>query len=197
MSHGFAPETPSEPFGPPSGDGHEALTRGRGCSPVELESMRKLYLAGHIDAALAVADRVRQRMLIALDAVPIVIVAAEELVRLPLEPREAFLFTRVDGVSNVARLLEVAAMPHEEVFVLLERLIAVGALGLASPADEPTNRVSQPPPTSLDGPGHSRVDPQGRLSFRIGESVADKARPWRDMLDRAPVVWASSVRDLR
>jgi hypothetical protein len=150
MSHGFAPETPSEPFGPPLDDGHEALTRGRGCSPVELESMRKLYLAGHIDAALEVAVRVRQRMLIALDAVPIVTVAAEELVRLPLEPREAFLLTRVDGVSNVARLLEVAAMPREDVFVLLERLIAVGALGLASPADEPTNRVSQPPPTSVD-----------------------------------------------
>jgi hypothetical protein len=151
MSHvGSTPQTPFEPFGPLLDRGSEDLTRGRGCSPVELESMRKLYLAGQIDAALEVADRVRHRMLIALDAVPIVTVGAEELVRLPLEPREAFLLTRVDGVSNVGRLLEVAAMPREDVFLLLERLIALGALGLASPADEPTNRVSQPPPTLID-----------------------------------------------
>jgi hypothetical protein len=107
--------------------------------------MRALYLAGQIDAALEVADRVRKRMLIALDAVPIVTVSDEELVRLPLEPREAFLLTRVDGVSNVAHLLEVAAMPRDQVLELLERLIVIGALGLASPADEPTNRVTQPP----------------------------------------------------
>lgn len=42
-------------------------------------------------------------------------------------------------------LLEVAAMPREQVLELLERLIVVGALGLASPADEPTHRVTQPP----------------------------------------------------
>ncbi|MBK8212613.1 MAG: hypothetical protein IPK71_02600 [Myxococcales bacterium] len=128
--------------------GGEDLTRGRGGSTLELESMRALYLAGQIDAALEVADRVRKRMLIALDAVPIVIVSDEELVRLPLEPREAFLLTRVDGVSNVAHLLEVAAMPREQVLELLERLIVIGALGLASPADEPTHRVTQPPAPS-------------------------------------------------
>jgi len=141
----LTPDTPIVPLGPSPESALADLTRGRACSPVELESMRKLYLAGQIEAALEVADRVRKRMLIALDAVPIVTVAPEELVRLPLDPREAFLLTRVDGVSNVAHLLEVAAMPREHVFELLERLIGVGALGLASPADEPTNRVSQPP----------------------------------------------------
>lgn len=141
----LTPDTPIVPLVPAPEAALADLTRGRAFAAVELESMRKLYLAGQIEAALEVADRVRKRMLIALDAVPIVTVAPEELVRLPLDPREAFLLTRVDGVSNVARLLEVAAMPRELVFELLERLIAVGAVGLASPADEPTHRVSLPP----------------------------------------------------
>jgi hypothetical protein len=114
------------------------ITGSRVGDQVEIAQIRRLYAAGDIDAAMALADRIRARERIPLTAVPVVTVTMDALMKLPLDHRAGFMLTRIDGVSNVQNIIDISAMPFEEAMQLLEKLLTVGALGLASEDDEPT-----------------------------------------------------------
>lgn len=106
----------------------------------EIAQIRRLYAAGDIDAALALAlaDRIRVRAGLPLTAVPVVTVTLDALMKLPLDHRAGFMLTRIDGISNVQNIIDISAMPFDEAMQILEKLLTVGALGLASKDDEPT-----------------------------------------------------------
>jgi hypothetical protein len=114
------------------------VTRSRVGDSAEIAQIRHLYAAGDIEAALALADRVRARERLPLDAVPVVTVTRDALMKLPLDHRAGFLLTRIDGMSNIQSIIDISAMPFDEAMLLLEKLLTVGALGLASEDDGPT-----------------------------------------------------------
>jgi curved DNA-binding protein CbpA len=78
---------------------------------------------------------------------------------LPLSPTEAFVVSRVDGVTSVAEIAEETGKPLAEVVALLERLVALGALTLNEPARSPERRVSPAPAPRPSG------------AFRVGPIV--------------------------
>jgi hypothetical protein len=65
-----------------------------------------------------------------LRSVPRVAVRAPALQALPLDHRGGFLLSRVDGKSSVETILDVSAMPREEVFDLLVALADAGIIAL-------------------------------------------------------------------
>ena len=92
---------------------------------------------------MARAGTVRGPHRLTSDTVLNVNVTLERLLRLPLNPRAAFMFSRIDGVSDVESILSVAGMPELEAIELLDKLLTVGALGIvareeASDRDEDT-----------------------------------------------------------
>jgi hypothetical protein len=60
--------------------------------------------------------------------VPCLAVSAQELALLPLDHREGFLVSRVDGVSTVETILDVSAMPADEALEILQSLVERGVL---------------------------------------------------------------------
>src|SRR5260221_9751426 len=54
----------------------------------------------------------------------------QELLRLPLDPRAAFVLTRIDGTLRLEEVIDVAGMPKEAAPALVERPFLVGAPGL-------------------------------------------------------------------
>lgn len=60
--------------------------------------------------------------------VPQLAVSPEELPLLPLDHREGFLVSRVDGRSTIETILDVCAMPAEEALQILESLVERGVL---------------------------------------------------------------------
>lgn len=122
----------------PTPNNEGPITRSRVGGKKEIAQIRRLYAAGDIDAALALADRIPARERLPLTAVPVVTVTADSLMKLPLDHRAGFMLTRIDGISNVQSIIDISAMPVEEAMQILEKLLTVGALGLASKDDEPT-----------------------------------------------------------
>jgi hypothetical protein len=104
----------------------------------EIGEIRRLYCAGKIEEALALADRVRARDRLPLSAIPVVTVTREALLKLPLDHRAGFMLTRIDGISTLQGIIDVSAMPQDEALVIIEKLLTVGALALATDEDEPT-----------------------------------------------------------
>ena len=60
--------------------------------------------------------------------VPRLAVSARELALLPLDHREGFLVSRVDGISTVETILDVSAMPADEALEILQSLVERGVL---------------------------------------------------------------------
>lgn len=120
-----------------------AITQIRNGAKTEIDEIRRLYEAGEITIAMARAGTVRGPHRLTSDTVLNVNVTLERLLRLPLNPRAAFMFSRIDGVSDVESILSVAGMPELEAIELLDKLLTVGALGIvareeASDRDEDT-----------------------------------------------------------
>lgn len=65
------------------------------------------------------------------DAIPRVVADAAFIRLLPLEPRDAFLLTRIDGASDLRALLDVTGMSRLEVFRVLEKLVDLGVVELS------------------------------------------------------------------
>ena len=63
-----------------------------------------------------------------LQRVPFLAVAVRELTLLPLDHREGFLLSRVDGRSTIETILEVSAMPADEALAILESHVARGII---------------------------------------------------------------------
>lgn len=75
---------------------------------------------------------------------------------LPLSPAEAFIVSRVDGVTSVADISEQTGKSLEVVSALLDRLVALGALSLENPP--PTAPRASPAPAPRPS-GSLRVGP--------------------------------------
>jgi hypothetical protein len=112
-----------------------AITQVRNGAKDEIDEIRRLYEAGEITVAMARAGMVRGLHRLSSDTVLNVNVTLERLLRLPLNPRAAFMFSRIDGVSDVESILSVAGMPELEAIELLDRLVTVGALGIVERAE--------------------------------------------------------------
>lgn len=65
---------------------------------------------------------------LALDAVPRVAMSTAELRSLPLDHRAGFLLAHVDGATDVRTLIDVCAMPNDELLSIVERLLALQVL---------------------------------------------------------------------
>ena len=65
-----------------------------------------------------------------LRRIPVLAVPLAELQVLPLDPRAAFVLSRIDGVSNVEMILDVCAMKWDEALLILDELIDLGVIRL-------------------------------------------------------------------
>jgi hypothetical protein len=77
---------------------------------------------------------------IARSAVPWLAMTYDELRALPLDPRMAFVLSRVDGRSNVEIILDLTSLPADETLDVLDRLVELGAIELHDPDRLPRHR---------------------------------------------------------
>jgi hypothetical protein len=63
-----------------------------------------------------------------LARIPQLALEQRDLALLPLDHREGFLLSMVDGVTSVETILDVCAMPADEALVILESLVERGVL---------------------------------------------------------------------
>jgi hypothetical protein len=63
-----------------------------------------------------------------LARVPVLAVSEAELPLLPLDHREGFLVSHIDGASSIETILDVCAMPAEEALELIEGLVERGVV---------------------------------------------------------------------
>lgn len=68
-----------------------------------------------------------------MHAVPWLVVTLEQLRRMPLDGRAGFIVSLIDGRCTVEMLLDVAALPEDEVIALLGQLADLGAIELREP----------------------------------------------------------------
>ena len=108
-----------------------AVTQLRPSSRRLIDEIRSLYVAGEITSAMARAKTVPCPPMLAPSTILRANVVTSDLMQLPLDHESAFLFSRIDGVSDVRAILNVAAMPESQTLHLLEKLIALGALSIA------------------------------------------------------------------
>jgi hypothetical protein len=64
--------------------------------------------------------------------VPRVIVPPSRVRDLPIDPRVAFVLSRIDGHSPVETLVDVTGFERSEVVTVLARLVALGAVAMGS-----------------------------------------------------------------
>ena len=88
-------------------------------SPVARDSERRFAASG---------SEVRRTL--PLRAVPWLVKTHDELRDLPLDPREGFVLSLVDGRFTVEMILDVCGMPEDEVIDVLRKLVDVGAIEL-------------------------------------------------------------------
>jgi hypothetical protein len=60
--------------------------------------------------------------------VPRLTLRPRDLALLPLDHREGFLLSMIDGVTSIETILDVCAMPHHEALEILESLVQRGVL---------------------------------------------------------------------
>jgi hypothetical protein len=70
---------------------------------------------------------------VTLDAVPWLDVPYDTLLSMPLDPRQGFLLSLVDGRCTVEMILDMSGMPRIEVFTMLSELVGMGVLTLRLP----------------------------------------------------------------
>jgi hypothetical protein len=71
-----------------------------------------------------------------LEGVPCVIRTLAELRSFPLESRDAFVLSLVDGNTTVETILDLAGLPEDETFDILGKLVDLGALGVHPPRSD-------------------------------------------------------------
>jgi hypothetical protein len=70
---------------------------------------------------------------VTLDAVPWLDVAYDTLLAMPLDARQGFLLSLVDGRCTVEMITDMSGLPRAEVFAMLSELVAMGVLTLRLP----------------------------------------------------------------
>lgn len=76
------------------------------------------------DVAVAIASRAVPSF------APKLLKSRDELTSAPIDHRDAFVISLVDGKMSVAAIIDAAAMPREEVAAILERLVQLGIIAL-------------------------------------------------------------------
>jgi hypothetical protein len=69
--------------------------------------------------------RARQR-----SGMPRVVLTAQKLRELPIDPRVAFVLSRIDGASTLETLVDVTGFDADELATILARLARLGAIVL-------------------------------------------------------------------
>jgi len=70
---------------------------------------------------------------VTLEAVPWLDIAYDELLAMPLDARQGFLLSLVDGRCTVEMITDMSGIPRDEVFMMLSELVAMGVLTLRLP----------------------------------------------------------------
>jgi hypothetical protein len=65
--------------------------------------------------------------------VPRVVASAEQVRQLPIDPRVAYLLSRIDGHSTVETLVDITGFEVDEVLAVLATLVHFGAVELLVP----------------------------------------------------------------
>jgi hypothetical protein len=73
------------------------------------------------------------RPMVPLFAVPWLIVTYDDLRSMPLDPRAAFVISRIDGQSSVEMLLDLCTLPEDETLDIVADLVRLGAIELRDP----------------------------------------------------------------
>jgi hypothetical protein len=60
---------------------------------------------------------------LALESVPWVVASFAELQRLPLDHRSGFILSLIDGRANITTIIDMSAMPRDEVIAILDELV--------------------------------------------------------------------------
>lgn len=63
-----------------------------------------------------------------MGAIPKRIVEDRELLTLPLDHREAFVLSHIDGATDVRTLIDVCAMTQDELVAVIQRLLSLSAI---------------------------------------------------------------------
>jgi hypothetical protein len=66
-------------------------------------------------------------------AIPWLIVTFDDLRAMPLDPRDGFILSLVDGRSSIEMIIDLATLPEAETLTVLMRLLKVGAIELHDP----------------------------------------------------------------
>ena len=101
---------------------HDRITLPGDLAPIARDSERKFAAAG--------SD---VRPIVALHAVPWLVVSYDVLQGLPLDARAGFLVSLIDGACTVEMLLDISGMPDDETLDILHELVRVGAVELREP----------------------------------------------------------------
>lgn len=64
----------------------------------------------------------------AMKGVPVVVVATDQLRRLPLDHRAGFLMSLMDGTIDLPTIVEVSAMPHSDALRVIRDLYEAGVV---------------------------------------------------------------------
>jgi hypothetical protein len=81
----------------------------------------------------AVAASPDSRRLVAMTSqsrIPRLLLGPNEIAKLPMDPRAAFLTSFIDGQQTMEEILDVCAMPEAEALELIERLRQLGAISI-------------------------------------------------------------------
>jgi len=99
-----------------------------------------------------------------------------DLRALPLDAREGFVMSRVDGTCSVKTLAMLVGMSEEEVCVIVDKLLTLGAVGLkiARPPPPPVTRAA---PSPSPAPAPARV-PRQRPRETVDLADDEQQRIW-------------------
>ncbi len=76
------------------------------------------------DVAVAIASRA------ALTFAPKLLKSRQELTHAPIDPRDAFVLSLIDGKSNVAAIVDISGMASADIAAILARLASLGIVAL-------------------------------------------------------------------
>jgi uncharacterized protein DUF4388 len=102
-------------------DGHydaafDAFEKILGLDRLNQDAKKGLLAVAEARRSTRVAQRVQ------MEAIPVLLLSPTELTRLPFNPQEGFLLSRINGQWNVQNLLKVCPLPEENVIDILARL---------------------------------------------------------------------------
>jgi hypothetical protein len=76
------------------------------------------------DVAVAIASRVVQKF------APKLLKSRSELTHAPIDPRDAFVLSLIDGKMSVAAIVDISGMAGDEIGSILQRLAGLGIIAL-------------------------------------------------------------------